>query len=141
MENIRQTDTETTRIQDMLDKYLASRSVLKSSAAETSAHLDEDALAAFAEGRLSRRENEPVVTHLVACGFCLHKTAELVRLDLDLADVAETTTLSESPEPSRISAVLSDILSKMFGTTDGAVFAHEEKSENDKADEDDKPGD
>lgn len=141
MENLRPTDNETRCIQDMLDRYLASRSILKSSAAETSAHLDEDSLTAFAEGRLNRRESGPVVTHLVACGFCRHKTAELVRLDLELADVAETAVPSESPEPSRISAVLSDILSKMFGTTDGAVFAHEEKSDDGKADEEEKSGD
>ena len=141
MENIRQTDTGTKSMQDLLDKYLTSRNVLKSSAAETSAHLDEDSLTAFAEGRLSRREGGPVVSHLVACRFCRHKTAELIRLDLDLGDVTETTTPIESTEPSRISAVLSDILSKMFGTTDGAVFAHEEKSEDDAAKKDDETGD
>ncbi|HEX6124614.1 MAG TPA: hypothetical protein VFZ23_04510 [Pyrinomonadaceae bacterium] len=140
MENITPVSTENTRIPDMLDRYLALRKVLKSSAAETSAHLDEDTLTAFAEGSLTRRENEPVVSHLVACKFCCHKTAELVRLDLELAEINEVPVRTESPEPSRISSVLSDILSKMFGTTDGAVFAHEDKAENEKEKEDEKSG-
>lgn len=113
---------------DLLDRYFASRRTLKSSAAETSFHLDEDSLANFVEGTLSRREMEPVVDHLVECRFCLHKTAELVRLDLELADVNQLPAEASS-QPLSISTVLSDLFSKIFGTNDGAVFAHEEKKD------------
>lgn len=123
---------------DLLDRYFASRRTLKSSAAETSFHLDEDSLANFVEGTLSRREMEPVVDHLVECRFCLHKTAELVRLDLELADVNQLPAEASS-QPLSISTVLSDLFSKIFGTNDGAVFAHEEKKDDkDESDEDKK---
>jgi hypothetical protein len=32
-------------------------------------------------------------------------------------------------QPTKVSEVLSGLLSRIFGTTDGAVFAHEEKEE------------
>ncbi len=128
---------ENTRIQGILDGYLASRQGLKSSAGETSFHLDEDALSAFAEGNLTQRESLPVLDHLVACKFCRHKTAELLRLDLALAGTFEDAQRADTTEPSRISAVLSGLLSKIFGTTDGAVFAHEDKDDPEKTEDTD----
>jgi hypothetical protein len=130
---------------DLLDRYFASRRTLKSSAAETSFHLDEDSLATFVEGSLSLRESGSVVDHLVDCRFCLHKTAELVRLDLELAEVSPVAFADTKAQPVSISTVLSDLFSKIFGTNDSAVFAHEEKkdvedstSENDESDDDKK---
>ena len=137
MENAERISTENIEVHALLDRYLASRRILKSSAAETSAHLDDDALSSFVEGALSQRETAPVVTHLVECGFCLHKTAELVRLDLDLADVTGTAQMAESPQPQRISTVLSELFSRIFGTSDAAVFAHQEKEETESGDEED----
>lgn len=141
MENAERISTDNLGVHALLDRYLASRRTLKSSAAETSVHLDDDALSTFVEGALSQRELAPVVTHLVECGFCLHKTAELVRLDLELADVTGTARTEESPQPQRISAVLSELFSRIFGTNDAAVFAHEEKEETESVDEEDSPGD
>lgn len=129
MENVERISTENLEVHALVDRYLSSRRTLKSSAAETSVHLDDNALSTFIEGSLSQRELAPVVTHLVECEFCLHKTAELVRLDLELADVAGSTHLAESPQPQRISTVLSELFSKIFGTNDAAVFAHQEKEE------------
>ncbi len=127
---------ESTRIQGILDGYLASQHGLKSSAGETSFHLDEDSLSAFAEGNLTQRESLPIVDHLVACKFCRHKTAELVRLDLALAGTLEDIErVADTSEPSKISAVLSGLLSKIFGTTDGAVFAHEDKDNPEKTED------
>lgn len=127
---------------DLLDRYFASRRTLKSSAAETSFHLDEDSLATFVEGTMSLREAEPMVNHLVECRFCLHKTAELVRLDLELADVNQVHALEGTAQPVSISTVLSDLFSKIFGTNDSAVFAHEEKKDDDaKQSDEDKSGD
>lgn len=131
MEHVKDLSIENARMHDLLDRYFASRRSLKSSAAETSFHLDEESLATFVEGTLSRREAVPVVDHLVECRFCLHKTAELVRLDLELAEVNHASLAEDATRPVSISTVLSDLFSKIFGTNDGAVFAHEEKKDND----------
>jgi hypothetical protein len=138
MERSRDISPENKRVHDLVDRYLISRRILKSSAAETSAHLDDDSLATFVEGTLSQRELGPVMSHLVDCGFCLHKTAELVRLDLEFADTNEIAPLAEAAAPSKISAVLSDLFSKIFGTNDGAVFAHEEKEGQEESSEEKK---
>ena len=140
MENVERTSTENLEVHALVDRYLSSRRTLKSSAAETSIHLDDDALSTFVEGALSQRELAPVVTHLVECELCLHKTGELVRLDLELADVTNTARLAQSPQPQRVSTVLSGLFSKIFGTNDAAVFAHQEKQEAESGDEEDSPG-
>jgi hypothetical protein len=140
MEKAEKISTENMGVHTLLDRYLASKRILKSSAAETSFHLDDDSLATFVEGTLSQRELTPVVNHLVDCGFCLHKTAELVRLDLEFADASDAAYPAEPAQPQRISTVLSELFSKIFGTTDGAVFAHEEKEDPEKTDDDEGSG-
>ncbi len=114
-------------MQRLVGAFLLSRKSLKSSAAETSFHVDEDFLTAFAEGNLGARESAPVVNHLVNCGFCRHKTAELVRLDLAFDGASDDVRPASAGEPQKLSDVLGGILTKIFGTTDGAVFAHNEK--------------
>ena len=132
MENEIKLNPQELQIQGILDRYLASNN--KGITAE-GGHIDDDSLSAFVEGTLNRRESDSIVTHLVDCGFCRHTTAELVRLDLAFAEEAPAA-LAAQAEPSKISEVLSGIFSKIFGTTDGAVFAHEEKSkeENERKD-------
>ncbi|HEY0546130.1 MAG TPA: hypothetical protein VGC91_12190 [Pyrinomonadaceae bacterium] len=97
-------------------------------AAET--HLDEDALSAFTEGRLSEQESAPVVRHLVACSFCRHITAQLVRLD---SEVGETTPASATPdteEPGRIRRLLDSLAGRVFPShDDDAVFAYHAPAE------------
>lgn len=132
MENITKVSTEESRIQDLLEAYLLSRKTLKSSAAETSFHVDEDFLTAFTQGNLSERESTPVISHLVDCGFCRHKTAELVRLDLAFSSGDEGMRTVEAAEPNKISEVLSGLFTKIFGNAEGAVFAHNEKEPEDK---------
>lgn len=129
MENTGQMNPQEIRIQGLLDRYLAARS--DRSTADTSSHLDQDSLTAFVEGNLSKREAGPVVSHLVDCSFCRHITAELVRLDLEFAG-EEIARPIASEEPSKISAVLNGLLSRIFGTADGAVFAHQESDEEEK---------
>lgn len=110
------------KIQALLDSYLRTRT--SGPAAEN--HLDDDSLTAFVEGNLSEREALPMVSHMVDCSFCRHVTTELVRLDMAFAD-SPVEARVEASEPSKVSEVLSGILTRIFGNNDGAVFAHEEK--------------
>ncbi len=93
-------------------------------------HLDEDALSAFTEGRLSETESSPVVKHLVACSFCRNITAQLVRLD---SEVAESNGVPASPsqeEPGRIRRLLEDLAARVFPASDDeAVFAYHAPAE------------
>lgn len=123
------------RMENLLGRYLNSRNAPGSSVAN-GPHMDDDLLAAFTEGVLTEREAKPVVAHLVDCSFCRHVTAELVRLDLAFAEQESEVFVSET-QPSTISEVLSGLFAKIFGTSDGAVFAHneEKKADDDQAEE------
>ena len=114
------------KIQGLIDRYLKAKKSNNNLAKEVR-HLDEDSLTAFVEGNVSRRELPAVMSHLVDCSFCLHITAELVRLDLAFANEGVQIYAAQSEQPSKISEVLSGLLSRIFGTNDGVVFAHEEK--------------
>ncbi len=127
MENKELINPQDVQIQGLLDRFLRSQ-VSRNNSAAQERHLDEDALAAFAEGNLGEREALPIVSHLVNCSFCRHITAELVRLDLAFADDEVLIAASEN-QPSKISEVLNNLLSRIFGTNDSAVFAHQEKEE------------
>ena len=117
------------QIQGLLDRYLRLR-VSDSNSAFKGQHLDEDSLAAFTEGSLTERDAQPIVSHLIDCSFCRNLTTELVRLDLAFADETIQIGAIEN-QPSRISEVLSNLLSRIFGTNDNAVFAHQEKEADD----------
>ena len=127
MENDIKLNPQELQIQGLIDRYLVTRST--ASPAEGKHHVDEDSLSAFVEGTLNARESESIVSHLVDCGFCRHATTELVRLDLAFAEDEAPSIAEASVQPARISEVLSGIFSKIFGTTEGAVFAHEEKKD------------
>jgi len=121
-------------MQGLVDRFLKMRSAGEDPA-DRSFHLDDDSLAAFAEGNLTEREARPIVSHLANCSFCRHVTAELVRLDLSFAENEAFSPASEIQEPSRVSEVLSGLLSRIFETSDNAVFAHDEKNnEKDESD-------
>ncbi len=121
------------KIQGLLDSYL--RKNLSGNGIEQQDHLDEDILTTFVEGNLTEREAKPITNHLVGCSFCRHKTAELVKLDLAFAEESQPIAATTS-EPTKVSEVLNRILSRIFGTTDGAVFAHQESEEDeDKSEE------
>lgn len=123
IENIRPSDE---RFQGLLARYLMLRSQ-SVSPQQTSGHLDEDLLAAFVEGNLTFRESDSAVGHLADCSFCRHKTAELIKLDLELAEPTPAAAIAETREPAKVSEVLSGILSRLFGSGEAAVFAHEDK--------------
>jgi hypothetical protein len=133
MGNIEGFSQENIDIQRLLGRFLNLRPPGSVSAVSGS-HIDQDSLSAFTEGKLNECEAAPVVKHLVDCSFCRHVTTELVRLDLAFANENDVRPLVEAGEPSKISSVLNGILSKIFGTTEGAVFAHNEKEEEKKED-------
>jgi len=136
MANTQQNQMETTKIQGLLARYLELHSADDRTLEN---HLDEDSINAFTEGRISEREGLPLINHLSDCSFCRHKTMELVRLDLQFAEMDEPVTARESAqEPASISSVLSGILSRIFGSSDAAVFAHEEKDEKEPKNKDEK---
>jgi hypothetical protein len=133
MEKPLQMNPQEIKIQGLIDRYLATRPKSNLSGS----HLDQDTLAAFTEGTLTEREATPVVTHLADCSFCRHISAELIRLDLELAEESPiAASPSISSEPTKVSEVLGNLFAKIFGTTDSAVFAHEEKDEKADGDED-----
>lgn len=127
MENNSQIRSEVTNMEKVLESYLRLK-VSSDTINIEGQHLDQDALTAFVEGSLTRRETPPIVNHLIKCSFCRHITAELVRLDLAFADNEEVFAVNEK-QPSKVSEVLSGLLTRIFGNSENAVFAHQEKDE------------
>lgn len=117
------------QIQKLLAVFLQSRASGNDLSAPGE-HLDDDSLATFVEGTLSEREFESIFKHLSDCSYCLHITAELIKLRFAFAD--ETVEIAQiNTEPSKVSEVLNNLLSRIFGSGESAVFAHEEtKPEN-----------
>lgn len=94
-------------------------------------HLDEDALSAFVEGRLSETESSPLIQHLVACGYCRQATVQLVRLDTEtfVSQTPTAQTLREE-EPGRIRRLLDDLASRVLPAHDEeTVFAYHAPAE------------
>jgi hypothetical protein len=89
-------------------------------ASPAGAHLDEDKLSAFVEGRLSELESSPVTRHLVSCGSCRNITAQLVRLDTELSGF-EAETPAQAEEPGRLRRLLADLASRVLPSTEGDV--------------------
>ena len=138
MKNEAQNTTPDIRIQSLLEQYLRLRASDRDLTQGDERHLDEDSLNAFVEGNLGQREAAPILTHLVDCSFCRHVTAELVRLDFAFAENERVDAIAESKEPVKVSEVLSGILSRIFGASEGAVFAHQESEEEEKSSEEEK---
>ena len=124
------------KIQGLIDSYLKAKKS-NDNLANEAWHLDEDSLTAFVEGNISQSELPSIANHLVDCSFCLHITAELVRLDLAFANEDVPVATAENEQPSRISEVLGGLLSRIFGTNDSVVFAHEEKESENKEEAED----
>jgi hypothetical protein len=114
---------ETEGIRRMIHQHLQRHAVIAQPAA-ADVHLDEDALSAFVEGRLTETESAPVIQHLVACGFCRRATAHLVRLESELLPVEESGP-DMAQEPGRIRRLLDDLASRVLPQSEGdAVFAY-----------------
>ena len=115
------------RMQSALGAFLKTRGAIAETDSRRSAHLDDDVLTAFVEGNLSEREAMPVMKHMSDCSFCLHVSAELIKLDEAMGEETAKATTSDSAEPTKVGDVLGRILTRIFGAGDGEVFAHEEK--------------
>lgn len=130
MANTQLNNSENSRIQAVLARYLELRAAGGESV-DMTGHLDEDTINAFTESRLDERQLAPAVNHLVDCSFCRHRTVELVRLAMFFDAQDEPVKARETAsEPASVSSVLNGILSRLFGSGEAAVFAHEEKNEN-----------
>ncbi len=127
-------NAEEIKIQGVIDRYLKFRTA-KSNTNDN--HLDEDSLTAFVEGKISERESTSLVKHLIDCTFCLNVTGELAKMNAAFAE-GEVAVALPTKEPVRVSEILGGILTRIFGSNDGAVFAHEEKDESEKTEEDKK---
>ena len=86
-------------------------------------HLDEDALSAFVEGRLSDTESRPIISHLVACNSCRRFTAELVRLESELGHMEASASPAPAEEPSRIRNLLENLAARVLPDSE-EVFAY-----------------
>lgn len=117
----------------MVDVHLRYREQVATAAATTSTgvrHLDEDSLAAFIGGNLSQTESVPLVSHLVGCGFCRRATAQLVRLESELAEMESVHAPQQQPEPGRIRRLLDSLAARVLPQSDeDAVFAYHAPAE------------
>lgn len=132
MGNIEKINNTDERFQALLGNFLRGRS---SNEGDTG-HLDQDTLSAFSEGNITEREATPVVSHLADCNYCRHITSELVRLDLAFVETDNSALLVSDRAPAKVSEVLSGILSRIFGSADSTVFAHQEPEEKEDGDDD-----
>lgn len=122
---------ETEGIRLMIHQHLQ-RSAMNALPVVAGLHLDEDALSAFVEGRLTETESAPVIQHLVGCGFCRRATAELVRLESEIgpAETALPAIEQEEEEPGRIRSLLESLASRVLPQSEGdSVFAYHAPAE------------
>jgi hypothetical protein len=114
---------ESEHVRRMVHQHLRRRASL-AQAAPAGAHLDEDALSAFVEGRLGNSESAPVTRHLVSCGSCRNITAQLIRLDTELSG-AGVEEPAPSEGPGRIRRLLADLASRVLPSSESdVVFAY-----------------
>lgn len=93
-------------------------------------HLDEDALSAFVEGRLSDRESAPLIKHLIACGYCRHATSQLVRLEAETAQAVASAEDLVPEEPGLIRRLLEDLAARVLPSSqEDTVFAYHAPAE------------
>jgi hypothetical protein len=136
------TNKESDRLRRIVHGHLRRASLLPT--AMVGGHLDEDALSAFVEGRLSETESAPFIKHLVSCTSCRHITAQLVRLDTELS-ARETPLPVSTEEPGRIRRLLADLAARVLPSTeDNAVFAYHAPADDfekkDEAKNEEQPG-
>lgn len=124
----------------MIHQHLQ-RSAMEAPPVIAGVHLDEDALSAFVEGRLTETESAPVIQHLVGCGFCRRATAELIRLEAETGPMETALPASEQEEPGRIRSLLDKLASRVLPQSEGdSVFAYHAPAEDFKPKTETSPG-
>ncbi|HEV7843283.1 MAG TPA: hypothetical protein VGO69_06270 [Pyrinomonadaceae bacterium] len=120
---------ETEGIRLMIHQHLQ-RNAMVTPPLVTDVHLDEDALSAFVEGRLTEQESAPVIQHLVGCGFCRRATAQLIRLESEVGSTDVGASEATQDEPGRIRTLLDDLASRVLPQAEGdTVFAYHAPAE------------
>lgn len=120
---------ETEGIRLMIHQHLQ-RNAMHAPSVVANLHLDEDALSAFVEGRLTETESAPVIQHLVGCGFCRRATAELIRLEAEVGALSTPAQEATPEEPGRIRTLLENLASRVLPQSEGdAVFAYHAPAE------------
>jgi hypothetical protein len=114
-------------IRYLIDQRLKARAS-DESAAPGDAHLDDDAICAFVEGRLVEAEAAPLISHLVACSSCRHSTALLIRLESELKPEPDPTP---TDGPGRVGLLLERLAANFTPSVEeDAVFAYQEPEPN-----------
>src|SRR5258708_35190562 len=118
----REGGTETETIRYMIDQRLKARTA-DESAVPSDAHIDEDSICAFVEGRLDDAEASPVISHLIVCASCRHTTALLVRFETRF-ESENDSALDESP--GRVRLLLERLAAGLTRPVEeDAVFAYQ----------------
>ena len=113
--------TEAETIRYMIDQRLKARTS-DESAAQPDAHIDEDAICAFVEGRLDDAEASPVISHLITCSSCRHTTALLIRFESQLETENDPTPVES---PGRVRLLLERLAAGLTPSVEeDAVFAY-----------------
>src|SRR5260370_2915089 len=123
------TEREREVVRTVVIGWLTSLAGVKPEPISAAAHLDEDAMAAFVEGQLSKNETRSVITHLISCGSCRDFTARLIRLESTFTADEESTVVEEAP--SRLRQFLERFASQVLPSGgEDAVFAYQYPDEN-----------
>lgn len=116
--------TQAEAIRYLIHQRLEARTLVETSEIPFDAHLDEDTISAFVEGRLGEVDSSPIISHLVACGSCRQTTTQLIRLESDVDVETDSTITNESP--GRLRLLLEELAARMIPTSeDDAVFAYQ----------------
>jgi hypothetical protein len=114
---------ETETIRYMIDQRLKARTADESAAA-SDAHIDEDSICAFVEGRLEEVEASPVVAHLIGCASCRHTTALLIRFESRFESENAPTP---DKNPGRVRLLLERLAAGLTPSVEeDAVFAYQD---------------
>jgi hypothetical protein len=112
--------TETETIRYMIDQRLKAR-IPEQPALD--AHVDEDAICAFVEGRLEEAEASPVISHLITCASCRHTTALLIRFESQFEPEQDPTP---DEGPGRVRQLLERLAAGFTpALEEDAVFAYQ----------------
>ena len=110
------------RMREIVAQRLKSVAASELSNLPAGAHVDEDSIAAFVEGRLTDSECKPVLSHLAACGLCRRTSSQFVQLENQIdADIVPPA----DEDPGRLEALLSRLRSAVPSAHDEVVFAYE----------------